>query len=146
MKRDPALISLSHEHQHGLAIALDLTRATEGTAPAIAAAFASFWENEGRRHFRAEEELLLPALARHAPADHPAVVRVLVDHVELRRRAAALPRGSSAPLKQVRKLGQRLGDHIRYEERVLFPLVERALPQAELTQLAAALQQADRAG
>lgn len=34
MKRDPALARLSHDHQHGLAAALQLRRATEETAAA----------------------------------------------------------------------------------------------------------------
>jgi hemerythrin-like domain-containing protein len=145
MKRDPALISLSHDHQHGLAVALELTRATEQTAADAAAAFASFWETEGRQHFRAEEELLLPAVTRHLPAEHPAVVRVLVEHVELRRRAADLERTAPA-LEDLHVLGRRLNEHIRHEERLLFPLVERTLPPAELTQLARAFEQAANVG
>ena len=43
VKRSKALIPLSHDHQHGLAVALDLTRATAETAPAAVAAFAEFW-------------------------------------------------------------------------------------------------------
>ena len=56
MKRSKALIPLSHDHQHGLAVALDLTRATEETAAAAAGAFVAFWRDEGQRHFREEEE------------------------------------------------------------------------------------------
>ena len=141
MKRSEALIPLSHDHQHGLAVALDLTRATAETAPDAAKAFVAFWREEGQRHFREEEDLLLPALARHVPADHAAVVRVLTDHVEIRRRAADVEAGD-AELERLHELGERLRDHIRHEERVLFPLAEEALPAAELDRLGRSLGQA----
>ena len=134
VKRSKALIPLSHDHQHGLAVALDLTRATEETAAAAAGAFVAFWRDVGQRHFREEEELLLPAISRHVPADHEAVVRVLTDHVEIRRRAADVEAGDPE-LEQLHELGGRLRDHIRHEERVLFPLAEESLPAAELDRL-----------
>jgi hypothetical protein len=74
------------------------------------------------------------------------VVRVLVDHVELRRRAADLQQAARPALENLHVLGQRLREHIRHEERVLFPLVEAALPPAELTELAAALERAAHPG
>ncbi len=144
MKRDPALAPLSHDHQHGLAVALQLRRATAETARAARAAFVAFWEGEGQRHFRAEEEVLLPASARHIPPDHEAVVRVLVDHVDLRRRAADLTLASLPAVEDLRSLGDRLHAHIRHEERVLFPLIEDALPNAALAELAAALDRAEQ--
>jgi hemerythrin-like domain-containing protein len=144
MKRDPVLAPLSHEHQHGLAVALQLRRAAAETATEARAAFVSFWEEEGQRHFRAEEEVLLPAAARYVPPDHEAVVRVLVDHVELRRRAADLVLAPAPALEDLRTLGDHLHQHIRHEERVLFPLIEDTLPQAALAELAAALELAEQ--
>jgi iron-sulfur cluster repair protein YtfE (RIC family) len=139
MKRDPSLAPLSHDHQHGLAVALRLRRATAETAREARAAFFSFWEQEGERHFRDEEELLLPAVAPHVPAAHGAVVRMLVEHVELRRRAADLALTPGAELDDLHALGERLQQHIRHEERTLFPLIEEALPEAELGELSAIL-------
>ena len=144
MKRDRALTRLSRDHQHGLAVALQLRRATADTAPIAEAAFIVFWEEEGQRHFRAEEEVLLPLAARHLPAAHEAVVRVLVEHVDIRRRAADLARAPSAELDDLHVLGDRLQQHIRHEERVLFPLIEQALPNDELWAIADALEQAER--
>jgi hemerythrin-like domain-containing protein len=144
MKRDPALARLSHDHQHGLAAALQLRRATEETAAAARAAFLFFWDSEGRRHFSVEEEILLPASARHVPAAHEAVVRVLVDHVELRRRAADLALEAAPSPEDLHGLGEHLHHHIRHEERVLFPLIEDALPERELAELAAAIERAER--
>jgi hemerythrin-like domain-containing protein len=143
MKRDPSLAPLSHEHQHGLAVALQLKRATAETARAAKAEFISFWKDEGERHFRAEEELLLPAAARYVPAAHAAVVRVLVEHVELRRRAADLALTPVPEPDDLHALGDHLHQHIRHEERILFPLIEDSLPEAELGELAGVLGRAE---
>ena len=134
MKRSRALTPLSHDHQHGLAVALELTRATDESAAAAADGFLAFWRTEGAHHFRIEEEVLLPGAAAHVPPDHEAVERVLSDHREIREQASALGQGAWPPV-QLHALGERLRDHIRHEERVLFPLVEEALPPEELSAL-----------
>jgi hemerythrin-like domain-containing protein len=143
MKRSEALQTLSRDHHRGLYVALRLRRATAATAVEARHAFLEFWQADGRRHFRVEEEVLLPAYARRGPADEPAVVRVLTEHVDLRRRGAELETSESPVLSDLRELGQRLERHIRHEERVLFPLIERALPDAELAELALALERAE---
>ena len=139
MRRAGALETLSRDHHLALVIAQKLRRATVDTAPTARRAFISFWETEGQDHFRSEEELLLPAFARHGDAGHEAVVRVLVDHVDLRRLAADLEAQPEPPLHRLRELGELLHDHVRHEERILFPLIEQALPEPELAAVAAAL-------
>ena len=144
MKRYRALTRLSRDHQHGLAVALQLRRATAETAETADAAFVAFGEEDGQRHFRAEEEVLLPLAARHLPAAHDAIVRVLVEQVDIRRRAAELALAPTAELDDLHVLGDRLQQHIRHEERVLFPLIEQTLPNEKLWPIADALEQADR--
>ena len=75
MKRSKALRALSHQHHQGLFAALQLKRARRETAVEARQVFLDFYERDGSRHFRAEEELLLPAFARHADVDDPAIVR-----------------------------------------------------------------------
>jgi hemerythrin-like domain-containing protein len=139
MKRDDALITLSHDHQHGLATALTLRRATRAETGAARAAFLEFWRAEGSAHFRIEEEVLLPGFARHGDVRIDAVARVLLDHVELRSRAVAIEGDSDPPLELLNSTGELLAEHIRHEERVLFPLIEQTLPQEDLARLGAAL-------
>jgi Hemerythrin HHE cation binding domain len=136
LKRSDALAPLSRQHHQGLFAALKLKRADTASAGEARAAFVEFWEREGRDHFRVEEELLLPAYARHGEHDHPAVVRVLVDHVDLRRRGEDVAASTDPDPDELHELGERLERHIRHEERVLFPLIEAALPADELARLA----------
>ena len=135
MKRSEALAPLSHQHHQGLFVALRLKRADSATAVEARRAFLAFWESDGREHFRIEEEVLLPAYARHGAHDHPAVVQVLTDHVDLRRRAWDLAAVDRPEPEMLHQLGDRLERHIRHEERVLFPLIEEALPDDELARV-----------
>ena len=140
MKRSEALTPLSHQHHQGLFVALQLKRATPETAIDARTAFLDFFERDGASHFRAEEEVLLPAYARHSEFDHPAIVRVLTEHVDLRRRGQDLEAQRAPDPAELRELGERLESHIRHEERVLFPMIEQALPAEELKRLGAGLQ------
>ena len=143
MKRSKALRALSHQHHQGLFAALQLKRAGRETAVEARQVFLDFFEREGARHFRAEEELLLPAFAGHSEVDQPAIVRVLTEHVDIRRRRQDLERSADPDPAELRELGERLESHIRFEERVLFPMIEEALPVDELERLGAAFARAE---
>jgi hypothetical protein len=75
--------------------------------------------------------------------DRPEIVRVLTEHVDLRRRGQDLETRSHPDPAALRELGDRLERHIRFEERELFPMIEAALPDDELSQLGAALVRAE---
>lgn len=142
MKRAEALAELSRDHHHGLVVAQQLRRATDDTAVDARTAFLTFWTSEGRMHFHVEEDVLLPAMARHHPPDDPAIVRVLTEHVDLRRRAADVDADPDVSAEDLHALGERLSGHIRHEERVLFPMVEASFPDDELSVLGEALARA----
>lgn len=142
MKRSEALAILSRDHHHALVVAQKLTRADDQTGTAARARFLEFWEQEGRRHFQQEEELLLPAFAVHGGARHPVVLQVLGDHVSIRARAAQIAAASVESTEALHALGAELAAHVRLEERRLFPLIEQAMPGDELLALARALDRA----
>ncbi len=133
LKRDPALAQLSRDHHHALVLAQRLRRATDADAAAVADAFLDHWKSEEREHFRIEEEVLLPALARHGVVEHPSVSRVLLDHVRIRADAEQVARAPTVEL--LHRLGARLAAHVRLEENELFPLVERELSADALREL-----------
>ena len=142
MKRSQALVQLSRDHHHGLVVAQELVRASRETAAAARGVFLAFWKQEGSEHFRMEEEIVLPAFARHGSPGHPDVVRVLTDHVELRRLAADLAADQGPAPEMLHELGGRRSRAYPPRERVLFPLIEAALPDDELVALAAAVERA----
>lgn len=142
MKRDAALLPLSRDHHQALSVALKLRRATPETAGDARATFLGYWHGHGQAHFRLEEEVLLPAYAGHGDPRHPLVARALCDHVEIRRRAGGVADESRSTIPDLHELGGRLADHVRLEERELFPLIEAAMPTAELADVASALDRA----
>ena len=85
---------------------------------------------------------MLPAYAGYGDPRHPLVLRILAEHVVIRHAADQL-KGSESPLEALQELGVQLADHVRLEERELFPLIERVLPAAELERVAAALAEAE---
>jgi hemerythrin-like domain-containing protein len=144
MKRAEELRSLSRDHHEALVIAKRLREAADSDISEVVAKFRRFWRGHGQRHFRIEEELLLPAYERFGNARNDAVVRVLTDHVMIRRRADELDR-ETVTTTALNELGQLLEEHVRHEERVLFPLIERAVPRDDLAALAAAMEEAENA-
>lgn len=139
MKRERALVSLSHDHHQALVVAQNLRRASTETAAEARAKLAAYWEEHGRTHFRLEEEVLLPAYAGHGDPYDPLLARALCDHVAIRHRIQLLGRDSAASLAALHELGGLISDHVRLEERELFPLIESALPHAELVAVAAGM-------
>lgn len=71
------------------------------------------------------------------------MVRVLTEHVDLRRLAIELEANERPEIDQLHELGERLQGHIRHEERVLFPKIEAAIPEVELGDLAEAIERAE---
>jgi hemerythrin-like domain-containing protein len=133
MKRAEALRPLSREHLVALTVAKNL-RATADPA-AARAEFLDFWREDGRDHFRVEEEVLLPVWALHAEVEREGVIRMLDEHREIRKEALRLQVGE-ATVEQLRSLGVLLHNHVRFEERELFPLVEADLDADAVLQLA----------
>ncbi|MGH2915468.1 MAG: hemerythrin domain-containing protein [Solirubrobacteraceae bacterium] len=146
MKRHGALAPLSRDHHHALVVAQRLRRAADAASAAVAReAFLAYWRDDGQRHFREEEEVLLPAFAAYGDPELPIVARVLVDHVRIRRLVAQLADAEPddadlAPaIEAMHALGRALAEHVRREERELFALIERTLPEAGLERLVALL-------
>jgi len=147
MKRHPSLHPLSQHHHFALIQALEMKRAAEAPAEKratmvqrAAEKFVRFWHKTGHMHFREEEEVLLPAFARHARLDQDtAIMRILADHAEIRaavqdfeRLLAARTPIEAAALAHLAKL---LHDHVRLEENDVFPRIEKSLGEEHLNEM-----------
>lgn len=140
MKRAEALQPLSREHLGALLVAKKLRSAED--AGAAAGEFLEFWRTDGQRHFRIEEEVLLPGWAAYGEIDQHGVTRMLEEHLTIRREALRLQEGTES-LEQLHRLGSLLHDHVRFEERQLFVAAEESLDAAALDRLAAAIKAAE---
>jgi hemerythrin-like domain-containing protein len=140
VKRHPALVALSHDHHLELVQARRLARAADAGPEErleAARAYVELFFTETVRHFRDEEERLFPAYARHAGVT-PTLRQILDEHMQLHGLVRALrtqvAAGEVDP-ERVRELGDLLREHVRVEERELFPAVEAALSDEELEEL-----------
>jgi hypothetical protein len=138
VKRSAALAPLSRDHHEALEAALRLRRASDESVGDAVRRLGEYWALHGARHFEIEERLLVPALPADSPGWREASRRVLADHRDIHDRAQRLLAGSADPVA-ARELGERLNAHIRFEERELFPLLERGLTADELDRLGAAV-------
>ncbi|MDE2711107.1 MAG: hypothetical protein F4Y71_07635 [Acidobacteria bacterium] len=137
LHRDPGLIPLSHQHQHGLALTVFIDRGlkaepTREKALELADKVARLAEVELLGHFRVEEEVLFPAvrpflrsgaLLDSLVAEH----RVMEDLV---RRIAGATDEERIPL--LRRFAEVLHGHIRTEERQLFEEIQGQLDASQL--------------
>ena len=148
MKRSAALAALSRDHHHALATALRLRRAEVTDLDEAVAHLQAFWEPRGRRHFEIEERLLLPALPETDTDWRAAAGRVRDEHARIRAAVDGLRAGGrgEASLEAAHGLGRLLRDHVRFEERDLFGVLEARLPEPDLARLGEAIERAEAGG
>ncbi len=134
LRRHPSLQPLSRDHHAGLVAAHRLLKATEAAEEqrrAAAEYFLEAWRADIAPHF-AEEEELLPPLIR----DPLQVYRMRDEHTVIRDLARRIKAHADSPSAAVLEaLGRKLEVHIRWEERELFPAIERDMTQEDIADL-----------
>ena len=136
MPRHAALVPLSHDHHHALILALRLKKGGPVSKHdlwptdliAHAKATAEMIQHELYPHFMLEEEILFPE-ARMIPAATILVDQLLIEHAKMRsERIEILRLANEASTEELSEklveFGALLEQHIRREERELFPLLE----------------------
>jgi hypothetical protein len=144
MKRHPALLKWSHEHHSALVLAKRAQCVNECSIDGLKALMsevAGAFAAELAPHFHLEEYYLLPALLNSGQAD--AVARTLAEHAELRSLVGQLD--ISHP-EIIHRFGKALAEHVRFEERQLFPLAESALTPETLASIGLSIDQAASSG
>jgi iron-sulfur cluster repair protein YtfE (RIC family) len=144
-RRHPALIPLSHDHHHTLALAL---RLVQGDAALLNDGWThdrleqvrrvkELYAGPLRRHFAAEEEVLFPAMRAGIAGVGTMIDRLLHDHREIAALIDALsPDDPANPGPHLETLGRLIERHIRAEERELFPLFSTGLAAAAQDEVA----------
>ena len=148
MKRAAELRQLSDDHHQGLVQARRLRKVAAGegvgTLEEAARDFLEFWQRDTSGHFRREEEVLLPVVARYgqdALGQEPAV-EMLAQHARIRGLVMQLSdehADSNLRPETLGEIGELLEAHIRLEERVVFPMIEEVLPEMALKEVASRL-------
>lgn len=129
IKRTSQLLPVSREHHFGL---LFCWKIRQGIKKSIAVErmlkyLRFFFDGHLKEHFADEERLLF------TDRDDTFVQSAISQHIALRREIESLldSAGTAKP-EQLGRLADELDEHIRFEERTLFPHLEQVLPAGDL--------------
>lgn len=135
MKRNEHLMPLTHDHHHALVQARRLKLAA-GEAPEqrleAGRGFLDFYERDTLLHFREEEEVVFPLVVGHEEAEAP-LTRLLLEHLRIHALVGRLRTETDAgepSTVTLSELSTTLEQHVRFEEKTMFPLIERLVAPA----------------
>ena len=137
MKRHPALVPLSREHQKGLLLAqLIKKNAPEynGLPNDLIGKMnyaKEVYNNELLQHFKDEEELVFPFLKGKNQEVDNLILEILNEHILLKEKILSLDVNSDL-INKLDDIGNLLDGHIRKEERILFEKAQVILNEEEL--------------
>jgi len=141
MLRDKALVPLSRQHQHALALCVRIDRAqpkAEADLESWQAKITGHFQQEIRIHFAAEELVLFPAAGKFVELDS-LVEELSREHLILRDDFAQAETRSLS-VEGLLAFAQRLSAHIRMEERQLFERLQELMSPEEIATLGAILE------
>ena len=128
-KRHKALQPLSREHHQGLLLSWKIRAGfSKDINPKRIRAYANwFFKNHLMPHFELEETYVFTIL----DAENEMIKRGLAEHRRLKRLFA----DTSDDIKILSKIEEALEQHIRFEERILFPEIQNVATQAQWRQI-----------
>lgn len=131
IKRSKQLTPLSKDHHDGLLFAWKIRQGLKNGADIkLIGEYAQwFWKNHLEEHFREEEQILAP----HLPADNQLLQQMFDEHENIE--ALVHINENIADGILLGNLAQAIDDHIRFEERQLFPYAEKIIPEKELNSI-----------
>lgn len=135
MQRVEQLRPLSRQHHLGLNLGLKASQSLDTESQQEIAhqwqQLTAFINDELTSHFAVEEHYLVkPLLTEHA--DNSDVKTVSEQLLQQHKQLNKLAQISNPSVDNLRQLGQTLYDHIRFEERTVFPLAQSLLTNAQL--------------
>src|SRR5690606_18700127 len=130
LKPHKALQPFSREHHHGLLLSWKIRSGFNKNIDVerIKTYADWFFENELIPHFELEETHIFPLL----DADNDLVKRALAEHRRLKR----LFNDDKDIEKSLHKIEEELEQHIRFEERILFPEIQKNATEEQLALIA----------
>jgi hemerythrin-like domain-containing protein len=149
MKRHKSLFLLSHDHQHGLALALNLKYSKKPLSSSfdeeislLKQELADKYENLLRIHFSKEEKYLVPGFE-----ENDLMKQMLEEHKKLEGLYNKIVNDTEGwtfgqQRDKLNLFGDLLEMHIRFEERELFPMIEKSLSEEQLEEIGEKLRQA----
>lgn len=136
MKRHQALQLISHDHHQGLILAQQLKKGAPeykgmpSTLEGKKEYALSFYSSELVKHFEDEETILFPLVIKKSEEVDRLIAEVISEHRRIESLINDLKKKND-PADLLDELGRLLENHIRKEERILFPKIEEILSEEE---------------
>lgn len=140
MKRHKALIPLSHDHHHGLLLAQLIKKNApdyKGLPKDLNGKIKytiDIYNSSLKQHFDDEEKILFPAVTGKDALLDKLIYEIINEHRLLEKLIADLS-ASNNQIELLDKIGNILDNHIRKEERDLFPRAQEVLTESELSEI-----------
>ncbi len=135
MQRAVSLQPLSRQHKSALMTCLLIRKGVskQASISVMSDFLLKCWQVEIKPHFEQEESSLIPAL-RTYPEGKNFADAILRDH-ELWRTAMTHLEQANVTHRLLGDLADQLEQHVRFEERIVFPSLESSLSPEQLSQL-----------
>lgn len=131
LKRDVNLQTFSHEHHHGLVFCTRLKKAEKTDLDTFQHFVVDFWNSHLKSHFKAEEALLMSLIS-----DANLCNQLQEEHKEIQLGIQSIFKCNiNNYVLLAHNLATLINNHIRFEERQLFPHLEKTLSVRELTKI-----------
>ncbi len=141
-KRSEHLKKISWEHHQALRYALHINKGVaNGAAGVVIAAYIrAVSEQHLAPHFAEEEQALFSRLDGEQQKN-PVLRRVLDEHRALPEMARRIEDAQGRDRDQMLRFAQMLVDHVKLEEKQLFPWIEQTLPESALREAQTQIEQ-----
>jgi iron-sulfur cluster repair protein YtfE (RIC family) len=134
MKRDIHLQPLSRQHHNALMAVLLLKKGVKKKADLLVMKnfILDLWETELKQHFTAEEKWLQPSSVTNGLKMY--FEQMIKEHIEIQLLIQQF-KDQHQSLALVELFYKMLEKHIRFEERIFFPAIEKVFTNIELEQI-----------
>ena len=128
MKRHESIVPISREHHTGLLCSWKINQGLQKQAdPARMQRYVDyFMQQHLQPHFADEEKILFRTIK------HPWCDRAIAEHAQLQQLASSIAENASTDM--LAAFADLLQQHIRFEERELFPFLEKELSAEQLAE------------
>ena len=153
-QRHRSLVPLARDHYEGLLLVQQIREpgrtmmvgwpAAENDRPGFV---ARFYDEKLRSHFKVEEDVLFTLVTRHVEPARSVIKELLSEHQRIEQFIVEFRQGDGIQKAQtLSEFTTYLEQHIRKEDRVLFPLIEEHAPAVVLNQIEESMNRFDQTG
>lgn len=135
IKRNENILPLSRDHHFGLLFCWKIREGLKKNVESerISGYVNWFWETNLHKHFEEEENILFNKLQDEK------CEKALQQHKEIERQINNITKNKKADPGAYAALADLIDEHIRFEERELFPFLEKTLPPKILSEIGSQL-------